>query len=57
MSYDPDNQVFDVEAPGQVEVIEGYWFAWAAFHPRASVFVAVDGREAPPGDDASNKED
>ena len=44
VSYDPDARVFDVEAPPELEVIEGYWFAWAAFHPETSVFVAV--REA-----------
>jgi hypothetical protein len=40
VAYDPDAQVFDVEAPEAVEVIEGFWFAWAAFHPEASVFGA-----------------
>ncbi len=38
--YDPERQVFEVDAPESVEVIEGYWFAWAAFHPETSVFVA-----------------
>jgi len=37
---DPDSEVFDVEAPPPVEVIEGFWFAWSAFHPGGSVFVA-----------------
>ncbi len=36
--YDDTAQTFDVEAPEGVEVIEGFWFAWAAFHPDASVF-------------------
>ena len=40
VSYDGDRQVFDVEAPTEVEVIEGYWFAWAAFHPSATLFTA-----------------
>ncbi len=31
---------FAVEAPEPVEVIEGFWFAWAAFHPETSVFTA-----------------
>jgi hypothetical protein len=39
--YDAESQVFDVEVPAELEVIEGYWFAWAAFHPDSSVFVAV----------------
>ena len=39
VSYDPARQVFAVEAPSDVVVIEGYWFAWAAFHPDASLFV------------------
>jgi hypothetical protein len=41
--YDPEDQVFRVEAPPDLEVVEGYWFAWAAFHPSTSVFVAGDG--------------
>lgn len=40
VAYDPEAQVFEVEAPDDVEVIEGYWFAWMAFHPESSVFVA-----------------
>ncbi len=39
--YDEKKQVFDVEAPDTVEVIEGYWFAWSAFHPETSVFNAT----------------
>lgn len=38
VSYDPDLQVFAVEAPEQIEAVEGYWFAWAAFHPETQVF-------------------
>ena len=45
VSYDADEQVFDVEAPGDVEVIEGFWFAWIAFHPASSVFVAPRAEE------------
>ena len=37
---DPESEVFDVEAPSPVEVVEGFWFAWSAFHPGGSVFVA-----------------
>jgi len=40
IAYDPDRQVFDFEAPSEVEVIEGFWFAWAAFHPETSVYTA-----------------
>lgn len=40
VSYDPDAQVFEVEAPADVEVIEGYWFAWSAFHPDTTTYVA-----------------
>ena len=36
--YDQETKLFDVEAPSDLEVIEGFWFAWAAFHPAASVF-------------------
>jgi hypothetical protein len=24
-------------------VIEGFWFAWAAFHPETTVFIAATG--------------
>ncbi len=40
VAYDPEGQVFDVEAPPDVEAIEGFWFAWKAFHPETSVFTA-----------------
>jgi hypothetical protein len=49
VAYDPDAQVFRVEAPPEVEVIEGFWFAWMAFHPESSVFVA-----GPAGDAATS---
>ena len=42
ITYDPERQVFSVEAPPQLEVIEGFWFAWLAFHPESSVFVAPE---------------
>jgi len=42
VSYDAERQVFDVEAPPEVEVIEGFWFAWSAFHPDGSVFYATE---------------
>jgi hypothetical protein len=41
VSYDAERQVFDVEAPPDVEVIEGFWFAWAAFHPEGTVYTAA----------------
>jgi hypothetical protein len=37
---DPESEVFTVEAPSPIEVVEGFWFAWNAFHPGGSVFVA-----------------
>lgn len=40
VSYEREAQTFDVEISPEVEVIEGYWFAWSAFHPNASVFTA-----------------
>jgi hypothetical protein len=45
--YDAERQVFNADAPPEVEMIEGYWFAWAAFHPETTVFVAGDGAAAP----------
>jgi hypothetical protein len=35
--YDDSAKAFDAEVPESVEVVEGYWFAWAAFHPETSV--------------------
>jgi hypothetical protein len=37
---DTESQTFEVDAPEPIEVVEGFWFAWSAFHPAASVFVA-----------------
>jgi hypothetical protein len=48
IAYDPDQQVFTVEAPPDVEVIEGYWFAWVAFHPETTVFTAESDRTGDP---------
>lgn len=45
VSYDPERQVFEFDAPEALEVIEGYWFAWAAFQPETSVFVAPASKE------------
>jgi hypothetical protein len=42
VSYDPEEQVFRGEAPDDLEIVEGYWFAWAAFHPTTSVYVNGD---------------
>jgi hypothetical protein len=41
VSYDAERQIFDVEAPPDVEVIEGFWFAWAAFHANTTVYRAA----------------
>jgi hypothetical protein len=38
VAYDPEQQTFRVDAPPPIEVIEGFWFAWAAFHPESTVF-------------------
>jgi hypothetical protein len=40
VEYDPKTRVFSFEVPTGVEAIEGYWFAWMAFHPESSVYVA-----------------
>ncbi len=41
IAYDSATRTFEVEAPAGVEVIEGYWFAWAAFHPDSTVYAAT----------------
>lgn len=40
VAYDPEAERFRVEAPDDVEIVEGYWFAWMAFHTHSSVFEA-----------------
>jgi hypothetical protein len=35
-----DGECFLVDAPDDVEIVEGYWFAWAAFHPHTTIFTA-----------------
>jgi hypothetical protein len=42
VSYDPETKRFDYRVPDRIEVVEGFWFAWMAFHPDSDVF------EAPP---------
>ena len=46
IAYDAERDSFHVEAPPEVEVVEGYWFAWASFHPDTGVFRAT-GEPAP----------
>jgi len=41
--WDAVTATFDVDAPAGVEVIEGFWFAWAAFHPETEVYVYAPG--------------
>ncbi len=40
IEYDGTRASFRVDAPDEVEVIEGFWFAWMAFHPQSSVYRA-----------------
>jgi hypothetical protein len=47
IGYDPEEQVFRFDAPPEIEVIEGYWFAWAAFHPKTTVFRSERGGTRP----------
>ncbi len=37
VAWDAETETFSVSAPEPVEVVEGYWFAWSAFHPQTSV--------------------
>jgi hypothetical protein len=41
VSYSSEKATFETSAPSRFEVIEGYWFAWRAFHPESTVFVAA----------------
>jgi hypothetical protein len=38
--YDAKAQTFDYDVPSEIEVVEGFWFAWMAFHPESSVFIS-----------------
>jgi hypothetical protein len=49
VAYDSDEQVFRGDAPEDLEIVEGYWFAWAAFHPTTTVFVATKNGRDPKG--------
>ena len=44
VEWDADAGVFHVDAGEGIEVIKGYWFAWAAFHPETTVFDATAAR-------------
>ena len=44
VAWDAKTETFEVTAPSDVDVVEGFWFAWAAFHPETSV---VGARETP----------
>ena len=39
VTYDDESKTFDAIAPPELEVIEGFWFAWSAFHPETRVFT------------------
>ena len=40
VSYDQETRRFDYQVPDGIEVVEGFWFAWMAFHPESDVFEA-----------------
>jgi hypothetical protein len=46
VAFDRESRSFRVEAPAGVEVVESYWFAWAAFHPGTTVFTPSPVRRA-----------
>jgi hypothetical protein len=41
VAWETETETFEVEAPAGVEVIEGYWFAWAAFHRETTVALGL----------------
>jgi hypothetical protein len=47
VAYDPEAQFFDFRVPDGVEVVEGFWFAWSAFHPQTTVFTTAKDAPAP----------
>jgi hypothetical protein len=40
ITFSRESAEFKISAPARFEVIEGYWFAWLAFHPDSTVFTA-----------------
>ncbi len=42
VAYDAARQAFSVEAPPDVEVVEGFWFAWSAFQPDTTLYRAPE---------------
>lgn len=50
--YDTDLGVFSWEVPEEVEVREGYWLAWKAFHPDTQVWNPEEGHPAAPEEEA-----
>ena len=44
VAWSEERGVFEVEAPDDVEVVEGFWFAWAAFHPETEVWTPPEAR-------------
>jgi len=40
VSYDASTRLFQITVADEIEVVEGYWFAWMAFHPGSSVYAA-----------------
>jgi hypothetical protein len=40
VAYRAEERIFEFQAPQAVEVVEGFWFAWSAFHPETGVFTA-----------------
>jgi hypothetical protein len=39
--FDAAAKTFAISAPAAIDVIEGFWFAWAAFHPETTVYTAA----------------
>jgi hypothetical protein len=50
--YDVEQAVFSWEAPPELRVTQGFWFAWKAFHPDTRVWEPGAPSQAPGGDDA-----
>jgi len=46
VTYEAETRAFEVEAPEGVEYIQGYWFAWSAFHPNTTIFTATPNAES-----------
>lgn len=53
--YDVDEAVFSWEAPPELRISEGFWFAWKAFHPDTEIWEPAAQAEVPEGPEGTGR--